>query len=361
MVDATEDQRKRIEQVMDRYGLYHPDIEAADHLPANLYAGQKRSIIRDIRDTLELVPLREFMVSGVAGADYLVAPKLHSVLVYNSRLTDITPQISMQVVEGDWKGSSLQVQIVSDDNMRPRGVSTGGESRGGAFTVTAATATPVLISKDVAVTGTLIEDSQYDLIEWYYGQAAKAFGYEATERALYVLINAPDGEGTKNSATSATTDTTIVSEVWTALVGNSLDEFVSNTMIITPEAWNHEVGLYPGLAVGTADTYWKPTPLGMQPSPLAPGFHFKFLNVLDSLFSASPQLHDSSDAPGAAFTTCVTTVFDRNNAMLTARKRWLQIENYANPKQDLAGAVISGRQDSVSIYKDSIYVLTEST
>jgi len=358
MVEETREQRKRIEEVMDIYGCWHPDIKASDNVAANLYAGLKRSIVRDIRDTIHLTPLREFMISGIAGASYLVAPKLHSVLIYNSKLTDIVPLISMQVMEGDWKGSTLNVQIVADENMKPRPVGSGGEAPGGSWTTVQATATPQLISRNVAIEGTLLEDSQYDLIEWYYAQAAKAFGYSATEAALAVLKAAPDGDGTLNSATSATTDTTVWTEILAAIDGIGADEFIANAMLITPEAWEHTAGI--GAAVGSAaDTYWKPTPQ-VNTRPPTEGFAFN-VQGLDTLFCTSKELHDSGDATGAAFTTCITIVFDRNNAMLTSRKRWLQIENYADPVQDLAGAVVTGRQDSVTVYKDSIYVLTEST
>jgi len=45
---------------------------------------------------------------------------------------------------------------------------------------------------------------------------------------------------------------------------------------------------------------------------------------------------------------------------LTGRKRWLRIDNYAHPIDDLAGAVVSARQDSVTLHDDAIYVLTET-
>jgi hypothetical protein len=81
---------------------------------------------------------------------------------------------------------------------------------------------------------------------------------------------------------------------------------------------------------------------------------------MDVLKSTSPVLHDEADARGATFTECVTIVFDRTVAILTGRKRWMRIENFVNPMQDLEGAVVSSRQDTISMYDDSIYVLTET-
>jgi hypothetical protein len=53
-------------------------------------------------------------------------------------------------------------------------------------------------------------------------------------------------------------------------------------------------------------------------------------------------------------------MFDKAYALLTGRKRWMRIENYSNPVRDLKGAVVTFRQDSVSIYNDSIGVITET-
>jgi len=70
-------------------------------------------------------------------------------------------------------------------------------------------------------------------------------------------------------------------------------------------------------------------------------------------------LHLATDAEGV-FTDCVTLIFDRDNALVTGRKRWMEIKNYGDPVSDLAGAVVSCRQDSVTTYNDAIAVLTET-
>jgi hypothetical protein len=38
----------------------------------------------------------------------------------------------------------------------------------------------------------------------------------------------------------------------------------------------------------------------------------------------------------------------------------MQLENYVDPVRDIAGAVVSCRQDSVSLYKDSICYMKEA-
>ena len=63
---------------------------------------------------------------------------------------------------------------------------------------------------------------------------------------------------------------------------------------------------------------------------------------------------------GTAMTDCITMVFDRGSALLTGRKHWLKLENYSHPIEDLSGAVVSARQDSVTLYDDSICKITEA-
>jgi len=64
---------------------------------------------------------------------------------------------------------------------------------------------------------------------------------------------------------------------------------------------------------------------------------------------------------GGDYDPCKTVVFEKAYALLTGRKRWLRIEKYSDPIRDLIGATVTARQDSVTVYDDSISVLTEKT
>ncbi len=192
----------------------------------------------------------------------------------------------------------------------------------------------------------MIEDYQYGLLEYHVQQAGKAMGEYGTDSALNVLKTATDGDGTKESITTGTTDVTAIEELYDAFEEVGRNHFVAQTVVTTPEAWADDVAT--GTATGICAT--KPND----------GFHTR-LEPFDVLFSTSDYLHDSSDAEDAEFTTCVSLVFDRGSAMLTGRKHWLKIEKYSHPLRDLAGAVVSSRQDSVTVYNDSVCVVTEST
>lgn len=357
MVEHTEDSRKLVERHMDSYGSYV-------HEKANPYMGLKRSVARELRESIHATPLREFLVksgsSGVAGAAYLVPTKLHDILYYTSREEDLVPLIS-KVVDG-WEGGGLKVDIVKHESLKAREYGSGGEIQADTPETVQATITPKAFGWNIALNNELVEDSQFGLIEWHTQQAGKAMGRYATELALAVLKAASDGDGSKNSATGATTDTTVWSEIVTAIKATENDLHDPNTMLVTHEAWLHDIQGTMGneTAGGSAGDFWQAEIPLLTAKPPAEGFDFK-AHTMDVKFCDADAMHDSGDAAGAAFTTCVTILFDRNNAMLTGRKRWLAIENYSKPMDDLSGAVVTARQDSVTLYDDAVYVLTEST
>ena len=351
MLDKTEKQRKELSDVLNG-GTWHPD-------DVSILTNQKPADYFELKESLHNISLAEFLAksstTGIMGAAYLIPDKLHDTLIFASKQSDKVPLISAQVAER-WEGGDLKIGIASDHYYKPVPFSSGGALAYAEVKTIQATLTPQSFGMPLAIGNDLIEDNAYDLIQYHVEKAGEAVGKYATDLALAVLIAAPDGVGTKNSATSANTDETLWTEVLAAVDGNAQDEWVSNTMITTPESWEDRIGSF-DIELGTAGkTVSAPTATSLP----AVGFDFKVLN-LDTLFSTSPQLHDSADVAEAAFTTCITVVFDRNNALLTGRKRWMEVKNYSNPIEDLAGAVISFRQDSVTLYKDAIYVLTEST
>ena len=349
MVDKTAEQRKLVTRSMDKYAYFSPE-------DASIFTGQSRAVEKELRESIRRIPLKEFLMksstTGVAGAPYLIPDKLNDILYYSEKPFDITPTISSNIISG-WEGGDLLIDIVKDGSMRGKRGASGAASPSTTANTVRATISPKLITANIAAAGTLMEDSQYSLIEWHIQQAAKSIGYQATELALAELIAASDGDGTLNSGTTGDADETrftlgTTTDIVTAIRANGYDEFISNTLVCTSEAWGHSIGVHAA-------------PVGWDTGPVEKPFNAK-LGTLDVLFSNSRQLHAAAatDADEAAFTNCVSVVFDRANALLTGRKRWLQVENYADPVNDLVGAVVSCRQDSVTMYKDAIYVLTET-
>ena len=335
-----------IEKSMDAYGEFHPDR-------ASILNVESQALRLELEEMLRTIPLSEFLAksgsTGIAGAAYMVPDKLHSDLIGYSSRKDLVPLFS-NVVNG-WAGGDLKVNIVDDETYKPQYYTSGGAKPTQTVTTVQATVTPVTFGVPILITEDLIEDAAYGLIDWHLKQAAGALGDLGTDLALTVLKTGTDGVGTVNSGASGDADETRLVNGTTTDVGDAViavgdDRFVADTMIVTPSAWGHSIST-------------QATEVGWTLTPSTSGYNLR-LSDLDVLKSTSTTLHASTDAVGAAMTNCITLIFDRDHALLTGRKRWMQVDNYADPIRDIAGASISCRQDSVSLYDDSIFVLTET-
>ena len=120
-----------------------------------------------------------------------------------------------------------------------------------------------------------------------------------------------------------------------------------DTMIITYEAW----------VDGVSDMVANAPVPNIVFRPMRAEYDLKF-HMLDTVFCNSSELYETITS--GRMTDCFTFVLDRSAALLCGRKRWLQLENYAEPTRDLAGIVISCRQDSVTLYKDATCEIEES-
>ena len=354
VLSKTEKQLRNIRDVMDKGKGFHPE-------DASIYHDQSLADQYAIRETLRSVSTRqliEFLGKGTTIGNYLVADKIHDDLVLYVNQTDLAPLINAQVVNG-WQGADLIVNVVDDDSYRPHFTVGGATSPAETVKSVKCTLTPKTFTLGMPIGMDLEEDTGYALVDYHVQQAAKAVGRLSTDLMLNVLKNGSDGVGTANTEAGAADETNWL-DIQNAVEANGRDEFNSNTMIVTQEAWTHSITAGSEIAGGAAGDF------GVYPTinyglPTAE-FDLKF-EMLDTKFCNSPELHAAmpgTDTPGGAMTNCVTLVFDRGAALLTGRKRWMQLENYVDPVRDIAGAVVSCRQDSVTLYKDACCTITET-
>ena len=339
----TVEQRKDIKTYMNRN-------ERFNYKETNLYMGLKRSVEKELRASIHRIPLHEFLISTLAGSNYLVADKLADILYRAAQPQDLATLLSADVING-WEGGDLDVDITDRHSLKARRSGSGGSTSPRTPTTSQATLSPVSFNAALISDSSVIEDTPYALVEWHVRQAAYAIAAYSNDLVLDVLKTATDGVGTVNSGATGDLDETKLTGGVTTDVALTLrklgdDEWVPDTMVTTPESWGHSISM-------------QAQPTGWDNTPPSPGFHNRLGNI-DVAFSTSPILHDSTDTRGSAFTECVTVVFDRSAAILTGRKRWMLIEDFVNPMEDLEGAVVSSRQDTVSLYDDAIFVLTET-
>lgn len=357
MVSKTEEQRKLIRQNMGG-GIFHPE-------DASIFTGQKAETTYELRESIRNIPLAEFLAksgtTGISGGAYLIPDKIHDAVTMYSANADKVPLISKTIVNG-WQGGDIKVPIFHQEGYKPTTFSSGGkiaeEDIGGGSTTAQATLSPISFGIAPSIGNDLIEDMQYGIIDYHIRTAAEAMGREATNKALTVLKTATDGVGTVNGGLSGNADETkwtgaVTVDIEDLIAALTDDRWIGNTLVITTEAWKHSVETtYITLASNIPMPYNMPAP--------ALGFDLKIgIPPMDVLFVDLPTL-GAGEIAGTALTNCVTIVFDRNNALLTGRKRWMQIENYSNPVEDLAGCAITARQDSVTLYNDAIGVITET-
>jgi len=353
IVQKTAYQRKQIRETMDSWGMYHPNIQTPEQTNTSITEGLKPADKAAVKEAIRHIPLREFLAksgtTGIAGAAYLVPDKVHDELIMYSKVTDICPLIG-HVATG-WRGGALKVDIVSDESYAAHPFASGGQFSTQTVAAMQATIAPKSFGIAPRITGDMIEDANFSLVDYHLQKAALGMGEYASELALTVLKTATDGWGTVNSSATGDADETklvngTTSDIGDAVRGVGNDQFIANTLVTTPESWAHSIST-------------QATEVGWSLQQATEGYTAK-LGILDVVMSTNKILHDSTDAVGGAFTECVNIIFDRANALLTGRKRWMEIRNYADPVRDLAGSTITARQDSVTLYDDSIYVLTET-
>jgi len=360
MVTKLKPQLKLIEKTMDSWGIFHPDIETPEHTKCTIFAVDDEALRRELQETFAKIPLKEFLAksgtTGLAGAAYLIPDALHTKLITASKTTDKVPLFAAEVVE-DWNGGDLKVDIVVRQTlttsttadggkwtMRPKFFTSGAQMPTQTWKTTQATLSPKSFGVNLQFGADLIEDAQaFDLVEFYTTQAAHQLGRFATDLALADLKAAADGDGTQATVTAGSDQTTLA-HLLEGIREVGAEFWHPDTAIITYEAWGDAI-----LTTATA--------AGIVPGQAPVGYDLKFLN-LNVIFSTSSELH--AGVSSGKLTDCITLVLDKSAALLCGRKRWMQISNYAHPIQDLNGAVISCRQDCVTLYKDACCKISES-
>jgi hypothetical protein len=353
VISKTQQQRNAIHECLQRTSGtvgWHPE-------DASIYDGLNAADTYEVSEFMRNISLAELLVKGSSaqGADDIVAAKLHDTLIYAAKDYDLAPLIGYTVTK--WAGSDLKVNIVKDGSYTPKPFAAGAKLPDVNASFVSATLTPVSYGLPIVAGNDMIDDNQYGLIQWHVEQAGKACAELSSQLALAVLLAPPDGDGTANTITTTTQDNTTYQEVLDAVDDCGEDQFSANTLLCTSEAYSHNIH-YAEVAGGTAGDFGVRS--AVNAGAPAAGFDFK-LDMLDAKLVNYPCMHDSTDLAGAAFTTCKSVVFDRRNALLTGRKRWLEVKNFSNPFKDISGAVVSFRQDSVTLYKDAGCVLTEHT
>lgn len=338
-----------VEKRMDAYAEFHPaDISVLDGV--NLKPAERTGI----KETLKAMPLgymmKEFLVSGLAGAAYLIPDKIYDILFEAGAVNDIVPECAPIV---SCPGSVLKVDVEKDGQFKAHFVGGGGEAPVETVHTSEVQITPRLFSIRPAISQELIEDSQFDLIELHLRRAGEMMGQFSTEQYLACLTTGAStgADGTQNTVDSGTNNVMDLSDIVEAWAANLEDGFLSDVIILPPTLYgtvlkDNTVSMY-------SDSWH--TRMAENRHPLVQaefmGMSVIVVKHMNTAYAGDGRLYDAS-SKWHAF------VLDKAHASLTVRKRWMRIDNYSDPVRDLVGAVVSARQDSETIYNDASCEIT---
>jgi hypothetical protein len=348
VLSKTEAQRKTIEEQLDRSGRkggFHPD-------EVSLYDGLGKADFADIRETMNTVPLKRIMeflgksgTTGIAGAAYLVPDKIYDIMFRSAWMADLTGS-AMKIV--DTPGSTLKVDYAVSGQFRPKRFGSGGNLPDETLETSQTTITPALWGINTRITNELIEDTQWDVVQMHLEEAAKACAMESSAASIGVLVAASTGDGalnTMNTGASSITDFQDIMDAWAA---NADDGYISDTIVTHPYAVadfasDASVSAY---ASGYHDR-------AVTDPPMMTG-SFKGMNIYcltGEAMRGTAVLYSGSKWR--------TLVYNKAEAALCVRKRWLKIENYSDPVKDLVGSVVTFREGYNTINKDAINLVSE--
>jgi len=296
--------------------------------------------------------LKEFLASsgtsGIAGAYYLIPVKLWDQMQTEAVQTDITAAISKQLLGPESiPGTTMKVDIAVDGQYIFNDSTSGAIAPTETIQTTQATLdfSPVY-TINFRIGNDLLEDSLFDLVSLHVSEAGRQAGEKASTLAATVLYTATDGDGTANQITSDQAYTEWATDgshaIEDALNLNIVDGYVSDTLLLTHKAFLYNLKGTTGAqyAEASVNDSWI---TGGYPTQLG-GMNIVWSDI-DYLNAAAAK----------------AVVFTKEYALLSGRKRWLRIENYSEPVKDLTGAVISFRQDSITLYNDAIAPYVEGS
>jgi len=368
ILDKTKEGRKQVEDFMDKTKpSFHPQ-------EASIYTGLKEADKAGIYETLSKVSLRtlieklrltEFLghsgtlttgSTGTAGAHYLIPDKIYATLFENARNYDITPLVS-NVVETP--GATLKVDCEIDGQYEPKFSASGGEAAYETIETAQGTITPRLFNINVGITNEMIEDSLFDTMEMHVRVAGKAMGEFSSKMCLFPIMDDYRAsattyrvEGTYNNIGTGAASSFFVSDVLEAEGANAIDGFTTDVLIIPPHGLQY---LLKGEGAGQPYDTEKMMAWDLKQNPVGTICGMDVVRCFHMTQSDTPAALQYYS--GLFSTQWNALAVNKTYGIQTVRKRWLKIENYSDPIQDLVGAVISARQGHLVAYADACCII----
>ena len=336
------------------FDMYEPEMleafRAMGDVQANNFLASIHNIpFRHFFDTRN-GKIKEYLASsgttGIAGAVYLIPVKLYADLQTEAVQADVVAQISKVLLGPDQvsPGTTMKVDIAKDGQYKVSQIAGGAIAPSESMETVQATLdfTPIY-GINIRLANDLLEDSQFDILGLHTSEAGRQIGEKASDLAITVMYLSTDGDGTRNLITGDQAYAEWAADgshtVEDGISLNLSDGYVPDTMLLTHKAYNYNLK-------GTSGIQYNESAL--QAAWLQSGYPTQ-LAGMNLVYSDTDYLSNNQ-----AYDTSKMIVFTKAYALLSGRKRWMRIENYSEPVRDLKGAMITFRQDSVTLYNDSI-------
>jgi hypothetical protein len=313
-----------------------------------------------LAETVKTVPLsrmiKEFLAksstTGLSGAAYLIPLKIYSTLATYAAVPDLINEVSMAVIPAsEIPGATLDVDIAKYGSYKPHVVSSGAKQVEEEIAFTKATLDFTrTFGINFNIGNDLIEDNQFALIDVHVRMAGDQMGQESAKRVLADMVTCSDGDGTLNTVASMGSNSTTLANlsggydmIITNFAGARPDKLLSNYNMLRKGPML-DTTTFPAVALAT----WREKIFNAE-DPKIWGLNW-IRTDHPSTFTAASSLptHNKS------------WIFCKDYSFISGRKRWLRMENYSDPVRDLVGATITARQDTKSIYNQSVSYLYEA-
>jgi len=288
----------------------------------------------EVVETLRLVSLRQILTSDMTGAHYLVPEKLYQVLVDAAYEADISELLVAKVLKDVDK-----ITKEKKDTLTVEWIPEGADIPSEAPEFEQISVSYKKAGRRIAVTEEMVEDAQWDLIEWQMRRVGTQMGLFKTKAVIDEYFGA-SGINTYTTASAGVFDIADLAKAMNTIEVDLYDPTIAvvhraaiNDIRLDTTNYNLAITFREDLIKGKKI----PDVFGVAVVP------FK----CDSLEQTATDRY-------------YHLVCDPKNAGFIVQKRPLTIKRYADPVKDLAGAVVTERYDIVVLWPEAICKVTEA-
>lgn len=281
--------------------------------------------------------IQEYIDTGDGSAGTLLIPQL----ILPTMIEEVDKNLldrslaAMYLGPGQFKGSSMTVNLETPDTLDVREVGEGAEIPLDAQSYSTVTFTPKKYGVAVRITREMMEDSQFELFQRNIRTAGRRFAENETK----LILEALDGANATTSGGAAITIANVVESMYDV----ESNDFMPTDVLVGDEVVQD---------LRQIDTFAEADKWGDTSSYARTGFIASFYGMRVHRFSTQA-------APSTTYAK-YAYVFDRDQAYGIAVSRDITVENFSLPSYDMDGAAVTQRIDVQLLRSKAVSKITTS-